>query len=239
MNAELIIVGDFDPGNESHAATNNAIEHCSRSQGLQIEHRWLGTAEVNQASGLDQVRSAGGLWIAPASPYRSMDGALRAIRTGREEGIPVLGTCGGFQHIIIEYARNVLGIPEAQHEETAPDATTLIISRLTCSLVGRTMTIRFEPDSVVGRAYGKATAQERYYCNFGLNPAYEQRFRNGLLRAVASDAEGVVRAVELGGHEFFVGTLFLPQLNSSAAAPHLLISAFLRACAARRLSPAI
>jgi CTP synthase (UTP-ammonia lyase) len=80
-----------------------------------------------------------------------MDGALLAIRTAREARIPLLGTCGGFQRIILEYVRNVLGFADAQHQETAPQASRLVISRLACSLVGRSMSITLQPDSLVAR----------------------------------------------------------------------------------------
>ncbi len=86
-----------------------------------------------------------------------------------------------------------------------------------------------EPGSTLARIYGRTTAQEQYLCNFGVNPAYEKTLRSGPIRIVGSDAEGAVRAVELSGHPFFVGTLFLPQHNSTNAQPHPLVTAFLEA----------
>jgi CTP synthase (UTP-ammonia lyase) len=142
----------------------------------------------------------------------------------------LLGTCGGFQHIILEFARNVLGLADAQHEETDPQAALLLISRLACSLVGRSMTITLQPGSLVARLYGQANVQEQYRCNFGVNPDYVDLLGSSALRIVGSDDEGVVRAVELKGHPFFVGTLFLPQHSSTPAAPHPLITGFIKAC---------
>ena len=230
MNVKLAVVGDFNPANSSHIATNDAIAHCAAAVGATVEHRWIGTEKLDGAAAAEQLAGFDGMWIAPASPYCSMTGALSAIRLGRERGIPVLGTCGGFQHIVLEYARNVLGFVEASHEETDPNASCLFISRLECSLVGRRLDITVEPDSLVGRLYGRTMVHEGYYCNFGVNPRYAEALRSGGLRIVASDAEGEVRAVELAGHPFFVGTLFLPQHNSSATAPHPLIVGFLKAC---------
>jgi CTP synthase (UTP-ammonia lyase) len=224
----LIVVGDFNPDNQSHLATNEAIRHCSDANGTPVEFSWMPTEMVAQK--LNQIEAAGGIWIGPASPYKSMEGALAAIRLAREKKIPLLGTCGGFQHIILEYARNVLGFADAEHAETDPYASTLFISRLKCSLVGRTMTIRLEPDSMAARVYGTTTTREGYYCNFGVNPDYVSVFRSGKLRIVGSDEEGEVRLVELPDHPFFVGSLFLPQLKSTKEAPHPLICAFLKAC---------
>jgi CTP synthase (UTP-ammonia lyase) len=229
MTTSVAIIGDFKAANQSHAATNSALVHSSAAMGVPVEGGWVGTEELEQAAGLARLAEFAGVWIGPASPYKSMVGALSAIRWARENQVPLLGTCGGFQHIIIEYARNVLGFKDAEHEETSPEASRLFISRLACSLVGRTMVISLQPDSLVARAYGHTQVQEGYYCNFGVNPEFVDVLRASPLRIVGSDAEGLVRAVELAEHPFFVGTLFLPQFNSTPTAPHPLISAWLRA----------
>ena len=131
----IAIVGDFNADYRSHIATNDAIGHCSTVLNLLVESRWIGTEALAEPNGLKQLASYSGFWIAPGSPYKSMSGALSAIRVAREQRIPLLGTCGGFQHIILEYARNVLDFSDAQHEETNPDASRLFISKWTCSLV--------------------------------------------------------------------------------------------------------
>jgi CTP synthase (UTP-ammonia lyase) len=230
MRTSLAIVADFDSKSKSHTATNEAIAHCADSLGIMVATRWIGTAQLVRPDGLDRLAKFDGLWIGPGSPYESMEGALSAIRRARERGIPLLGTCGGFQHIILEYARNVLGFTDADHEESTPEASRLFISRLSCSLVGRTMTIALEPGSRLNRIYGRSNAQEQYLCNFGVNPAFVDTLRAGALKVVGSDAEGAIRAVELPEHPFFVGTLFLPQHSSTAAIPHPLVSAFISAC---------
>lgn len=206
---------------------------------LSISPHWVPTTELASASGLKRLAGFSGFWIAPASPYASMIGALSAIRLAREEGIPLLGTCGGFQHLILEYARNVLGFADAEHGETAPEAGRLFISRLACSLAGRTMTIRLEPGSLVARLCGRPTTQEQYYCNFGVNPDYVETLRSGALRTVGSDDEGVVRAVELSGHPFYIGTLFLPQHTSTPASPHPIVLGFLEACSRRNAAVSV
>jgi len=234
MTSSIIVVGDFNAGNRSHAATNDAIRHCAAALGTSVEARWVGTEMLASSGAASRLAEADGLWIAPASPYESMDGALAAIRFARERRVPTLGTCGGFQHIILEYARNVLGFTDAEHEESSPNAPRLFISRLACSLAGRTMTIRLEPGSLLCKLYGKPTTREEYLCNFGINPEFIDTLRPSALHIVGSDDEGVVRAVELAGHPFMIGTLFLPQHTSTAAAPHPLISGFLRLCSQRK-----
>ena len=226
----IAIVGDFDPKNRSHPATTEAVEHCGAAIGLHAEPDWIGTEEMVEPGSTERLTGFDGVWVAPASPYKSMEGALRAIRIARESRIPLLGTCGGFQHIVLEYARSVLGFAGADHEETNPSASQLFLSRLSCSLVGRTMNIALKPDSLLARLYGRTAVREKYHCNFGVNSKYVDVLRSSALRIVASDHEGEVRAVELAEHPFFVGTLFLPQHISTAKDPHPLICGFVRAC---------
>jgi len=160
-----------------------------------------------------------------------MNQTLWAIRQARENGVPCLGTCGGFQHIILEYARNVLGFADAQHAEYDPYASRLFISRLACSLVGREMELRLQPDSQVARLYGMVQTRECYYCNFGVAPEAVELIKAGPLSVVGSDAEGEVRVIELPGHPFFIGTLFVPQTLSTPEKPHPLVTAFLESVA--------
>jgi CTP synthase (UTP-ammonia lyase) len=229
----IAIVGDFAADNRSHLATNAAIEHCSAALGLCVESCWVGTEELAHTGALKRLAEFDGFWIGPGSPYQNAEGALLAIRAAREGRIPLLGTCGGFQHVILEYARNVLGLADAAHEETEPGSGRLVISRLACSLAGRSMTITLEPGTLVARTCGRVSLEEQYRCNFGVNPEYAEMLHGGPLLIAGSDSEGVVRAVELAGHPFFVGTLFLPQLSSTPSAPHPLICGFLRACGER------
>jgi CTP synthase (UTP-ammonia lyase) len=234
MNAPVCvaIVADFNSASPSHIATNDALAHSAKALGLNVEPTWVATSDLDAGTTAKSLAGFAGIWLGPGSPYASMDGALSAIRLARERRIPLLGTCGGFQHIIVECARNVLGCSDAEHEESAPDAPRRVITRLACSLVGRTMTITLEPGSMLAEICGQKTVKEEYLCNFGVNPDYVDALRSGPLRVAASDDEGAMRAVELPGHPFFIGTLFLPQHRSTVTVPHPLVTRFLHACAA-------
>jgi CTP synthase (UTP-ammonia lyase) len=106
----------------------------------------------------------------PASPYANTDGALDAIRFARETGRPFLGTCGGFQHALLEYLRNVMGYRDAEHAEIRPAAEMLLITPLTCSLIEQSGVIFFSDGSRLQSLYGRAFAEEKYHCRYGLNP---------------------------------------------------------------------
>ncbi len=120
-------------------------------------------------------------------------------------------------------------IRNAEHEETAPDASNLVISKLTCSLVGQTQTTKIVPGSLAHRAYGKDETVEEFRCNYGLNPKYRDKIGAGGLQVSGVDSNGEIRIVELPDHRFFMATLFLPQLSSSFDTPHCLVVAYLKA----------
>jgi CTP synthase (UTP-ammonia lyase) len=222
------VVGDFDPEFPPHRATDSALQHAAAALGVTVAVRWHRTESL-AASDPAGVLTEDAVWCAPGSPYKSLDGALRAIRFARERDLPLLGTCGGFQHVVLEYARNALGFVDAQHAEYDPYASELFIAELSCSLAGKEMSVSLAPDSRAAAFYGRTEATERYYCNFGLNPQHQRRLDEGGLRVVGIDRDGEARVLELTDRRFFVATLFVPQLSSSPEAPHPLIVAYLRA----------
>jgi CTP synthase (UTP-ammonia lyase) len=227
------IVGDYDETFPPHPRTSAAVQHAARALGLTVDARWVPTAECD---GDASRRLAGchGVWTSPGSPYKSMTGALEAIRVCRTGGVPLLATCGGCQHVIIEYARAVLGYADAEHAEHDPYASTLFITPLSCSLVGQTMSVVLDAGSAVEAIYGRREVEEQYYCNFGLNPAHERTVHEGGLTIVGHDKDGEPRLFTLPAHPFFVATLFVPSLTSTPERPHPLIVAFLEAAARRR-----
>ncbi len=232
---QIVVVGELNADFEPHAATGAALAHSAALLGSKLDVRWVATDQVEPAIGRGEFSNVQGLWIAPGSPYRSLSGALAAIRFAREQGCPLLGTCAGFQHVILEYARNVLGFADAQHAEYDPNASRLFIARLDCSLVGRSLPISLHADSLAARIYGSTNFVEQYYCQFGVNPEFVGLFASGPLRVVGSDPEGEIRVVELANHPFFVATLFLPQLRSSATQPHPLVTGFVSVASSRQL----
>jgi CTP synthase (UTP-ammonia lyase) len=222
------VVGDYDPGNETHQATDAALVHASAAIGGVVMAQWVGTDQI-AATGTRALEDCDCLLIAPGSPYRSMDGALAAIRYAREQDVPVLGTCGGFQHMVLEIARDVLGYEDADHAELHPGASCLFVTPLSCSLKGQTMPVSLAPGSLAAGAYGRGIATERYYCDFGLNPNYAPELDAAGLRVTGTGPEGEPRVVEWQGARFFMGTLFVPQASSTVPNPHPLIVAFIEA----------
>lgn len=234
----VAVIGDFDDSYAPHTATNRAVRHSAERLGLQASVTWLATEPLE--SELGPAARADALWCAPGSPYRSLRGALAALRFGRENAVPTLGTCGGCQHIVLEYARNVLGFRDAQHAEYDPYGSRLFISSLTCALAGLTMAVILKPGSMVAQCYGTYRVEEKYYCNFGLNRAYQAALEEGGLHVTGVDDDGEARVLELPGHPYYIGTLFVPQDRSTIEDPHPLVTRLLSEAAnrkARRAAP--
>ncbi|MFX1501678.1 MAG: CTP synthase [Promethearchaeota archaeon] len=228
---KLAIIGDFNPQSETHLATNKAIQHSKQLLQCDLDSQWINTNKITK----NTISTFRGFLIAPGGPYNNIENAIKTIQFARENKIPCLGTCSGFQHIIIEYARNVLGYKNAQHEEYNQQSSELFITKLRCSLKGREMKIKFEPNSKVSLLYGKKKVIEKYYCNYGINPKFLKIIKNGPIKIVGSDHEGEIRVVEYSEHQFFIGTLYVPQVLSTSNSPHPLITGFLNAIISERL----
>ncbi|MFH1135686.1 MAG: hypothetical protein V1816_06335 [Pseudomonadota bacterium] len=232
MSIAIGIIGDYDPAKPSHAATMESLEHAAAFVGIKPKISWLATGSLEKDA--TPARGMDGLWCSPGSPYQSREGALAGIRLARLEGIPFLGTCGGFQHAVLEYARNVLGFREAASEESDPESPIQFINKLECSLAGRRETVFFRPDSRAARLYGVPEALEGFACNYGINPKYSGELESGPLVVSGTDASGAPRVIELADGPFYLATLFLPQKSSAPGRPHPVIVGFLQACLERR-----
>jgi CTP synthase (UTP-ammonia lyase) len=221
----VALVGDYDPNVKAHRAIPVALQMAAQVANCRLEPDWMGTEELAKDAAV-RLRGYAAVWVVPASPYRSMDGALAAIRYAREGGLPFLGTCGGFQHTLIEYARNVLGLRDADHAETNPDASLLFVSPLSCAMRDTDGPIHFKPGSTLAAIYGTSDTVEQYNCGFGLNPQYRERLEDGHLSITATDDQGDARAIELADHPFFLATLYQPGRSALRGVRHPLISSF-------------
>jgi CTP synthase (UTP-ammonia lyase) len=227
----IALIGDYDPGVTAHRAIPRAVELASHGVETPPVIVWLPT-ETAVAASDEALSQYAGFWCVPGSPYKSMDGALRAIRFAREQKRPFLGTCGGFQHAIVEYARSVLGLVDADHQESNPDARLPLITPLQCALVEVEDRIFLRSGSRTAEIYGQSVIDEPYHCRFGLNREFAAKFENGPLRVAGVDLQGEVRAVEMENHPFFFGTQFQPERAALAGRNHPLVAAFVAAVAA-------
>src|SRR5919198_478363 len=114
--AMLALVGDRSPNVRSHTRIPMLLDALLLGESLPLDACWIATEEAGEPGALDGFDA---IWLLPGSPYRSEAGAVAAVRTAREREIPFLGTCAGLQHAVLEFARDVCGMAEAQHAETS------------------------------------------------------------------------------------------------------------------------
>jgi CTP synthase (UTP-ammonia lyase) len=221
-------VGDYNASVTAHRAIPEALALAGKHLQVDVKPEWVHTTSIG-ANAADQFSGFDGIWCVPASPYENTNGALAAIRFARENRLPFLGTCGGFQHALLEYAHSVLGIPGAAHAETDPTAALPLIAPLSCSLVEQSGTIHLLEGGRLRDWYGSNETIEGYHCRYGLNPAFEKAFHGSGLKITARDAAGEVRAVELDGHPFFVASLFQPERSALRGERHPIVTAFVAA----------
>lgn len=219
----LALVGDRSPAVKAHSRITALVGALGPAGHEPIEAYWLHSTAIERP---EDLAGFDGVWVVPGCPYANPTGVLCAIEHARRTGTPLLGTCGGFQHLLLEFARNVCEIPGASSAEEHPDADELLIVPLECSLLGEEDTVSVAPGTVAAAAMGAGPSAERYFCRYGLNPDYLPTLTRRGLVVSATDRNGGPRMVELPGHPFFVGALFQPELSSDPTWVHPLIAAF-------------
>ncbi|WP_068781006.1 glutamine amidotransferase-related protein [Paenibacillus sp. GM2] len=220
------IIGDYD-ARPSHIATNEAIRHCAAFLGLKQETQWVSTNSL-ESDFKEKLSTFNAFWGAPGSPYKSAQGAMNAIQFARENNFPFIGTCGGFQHVVLEFARDVFDLPEVKRPDFDPYMPNVFISGLSCSLVGETQRILLSDGTKVAQIYGLVETEERYNCSFGLSSNFADQLTSHGVVIAGTDENGDVRILEIPQNRFFVATLFQPQLSSTPESPHKLILAYLK-----------
>jgi CTP synthase (UTP-ammonia lyase) len=218
----VILLGDYNESFLTHRELAATLPLLPREIGVE----WVSSDSAPAARTL----AADGLWVIPGSPYRDDGAVYAAIQRARESGQPFLGTCGGFQYAVVEFARHVAGIARAGHEETAQEGETPVVQRLACSLVGESRLVRAVAGTRLAAACGTGEFEGFHWCNFGLADEFVRQLEEHGLKVSGYAADAGVEAVEIPEHPFFVATLFQPQVGASRGGPlHPLLRAFVEA----------
>ena len=241
-SVRIAIIGDFDPQAPNLPAIEKSLQHAASRLNMPVEAKWIATPSLLESgSTVKLLESYDGIWAAPGSPYKSFAGMLKGIEFARCRDWPFLATCGGFQYTLIECARNVLGIKDADSAENNSGSKNIVIYPVACAvsngtkgaakLSGSIPAIRLRPGSYLHSFYSQEIITEEFFCNFEVNPEYEWAAMEAGLPIVARAANGEIRAIESPTHRFFIATLFQPQLSSKPDTPHPLILGFVQAAA--------
>ena len=221
MRVAIAVVGDENEAHPSHREIN-----AVRTQlGEDVSSEWVAT----DGDQVRDLRRFDGIWLTPGSPYADDGAAYDAVTWARERDVPFLGTCGGLQYAVVEYFRNVLGVPGASHAESDGVDDSNVVRGLACSLQGEERVVRPIPGTRFARLVDDKPLVGMHYCDYGPAPETLPRLVEGgmVIEATAEDAEAEV--LELPSNRFFMLTLFQPQVGALAAKPvHPLLREFVR-----------
>lgn len=232
---KVALVGDYSAAVTAHRAIPEALRLAGDALGVAVEYDWLATERILDDATL---QAYDGIWCVPGSPHAATEGALRAIRFAREQGVPFLGTCGGFQHALLEYARNQLGWQDAEHAELSSQTQNPLIAPLSCALLDVSEHVHLVSGSRIAELYGVREISEQYLCRYGLSDAFVEPLMAQALKASGHDEAGAVRAIELEDHPFFIATLFQPERAALEGRLPPLVAGLVGACAVQSVHEA-
>lgn len=233
------LVGKYVELQDAYKSINESLFQAATYCDHKLKLEYIHSEKLTQGNVDEKLKDMDGIIIAPGFGQRGIDGKFVALKYCREHDIPTFGICLGMQCMVIEYARNVLGLPEANSTEmdtkTPDNVIDLMEEQKSISNMGGTMRLgAFEcelaPDSKVAQAYGKTRVSERHRHRFEFNSAYRERFEEAGMRCVGENPEtGLVEVVELPKLRWFVGTQYHPEYQSTVLNPNPLFVSFVKA----------
>jgi CTP synthase len=244
----VAVVGKYTDLRDAYLSHIEAFHHVQGRLGATVHLDWYDAEDLpRDPAALARVRRADAILVPGGFGARGVEGKVLAISAARETGIPFLGVCYGFQMAAIEFARNVLALPQANTTEVEPATPDPVVCLLedqrTLATMGGTMRlgalkVSLTEDSRIAQIYGRTEVSERHRHRYEINPAYLNRFREHGLRATGRSPDGRVEVLELADHPFFFGVQYHPEFLSRPEAPHPLYLELVKAALARKGVPA-
>ncbi len=251
----IAVVGKyFDTGNfvlaDSYLSVIEAIKYSAYAQNKKPKLVWINSADFEKNPKLaKELSKYDGVLVPGGFGSRGIEGKITAIKYAREHGIPYFGLCYGMQLMVIEYARNMLGLKDATSREINPKSANLLIDiideqagKLASGNYGNSMRLGgyradLKAGSLAERAYGAKSVIERHRHRYEVNPSYIERLEKaGLVFSGKSPDGTLCEIAELPKtkHPFFLGVQFHPEFLARPLAPHPLFTAFIKAAAAKK-----
>ncbi len=238
---EIGVVGKYIELHDAYKSIYESLSHAGIASQCKVKLRKLKAEEV-----LDNPRlleGLDGLLVPGGFGERGLEGKIRAVQWARENDVPFFGICLGMQCAVIEYARNVLDLEDAdtlEHSESTPHPViNLMADQKDVEDMGGTMRLgafdcSIDKDSVAGRLYGRTAVRERHRHRFEFNNDYRERFEaGGMVLSGKNPQRDLVEIVELPEHAFFVGVQFHPEFRSQPLKPHPIFKGFVAAALER------
>jgi CTP synthase len=237
------IVGKYVTMPDAYLSVGESIRHAGFAINAKANIEWLEAERVPSEIDADHLGQLDGIIVPGGFGERGIEGMIATARIARENDIPYLGICLGMQIQVIEFARHVLGLGDAQsteftHSSSAP-VISLLAEQMAVTDLGGTMRLGAWPamldeGSLVAELYGTTVVSERHRHRYEFNARYRDQFEAAGLRCSGNSPDGrLVEFVELTGHAFFVGTQAHPEFKSRPDRPHPLFLGLIKAAASR------
>lgn len=236
------ITGKYTNVRDSYASIINALEHAGNNNNTKIHIKWIETSSIkNEKDAEHHLGDVSGIIVPGGFGSRGSEGKIQCISYARLNKMPYLGLCFGFQMALVEFARNVLLLPEAHSAELHKDCKDPVIDLLpeqkNLKSLGATMrlgahTIELLKGSIVSKLYNKKTsAVERFRHRYEFNAEYKERFeQKSLVFSGWAPQKQIMQFFELPDHPFFIGTQAHPEFTSRPLHPNPLYNGFIKAC---------
>lgn len=239
---EIALVGKYVSLQDSYISIAEAFKHAGADLETEVKIRWVYSGDLTPENIETMLDGVCGILIAPGFGDRGIEGKVLTAKLAREKKIPMLGICLGMQIMTIEFARNVLGYTKANSMEfdTATDHPVISIMEEQKNVIDKGGTMRLgawnctlKESSLLSQIYGSRNISERHRHRYEFNSDYLTEFdQKGFLASGTNPETGLVEALELADHPFYVGVQYHPEYKSTVATPHPLFSAFIKACEA-------
>ncbi len=234
----IALVGKYVQLHDAYLSVAEALAHAGFENGAKVEIDWVDSEELAPESAPSALKGADGILVPGGFGGRGIEGKIAAAKYARENDVPYLGICLGMQTAVIEFARDVLNIPDAASSEFSPAGAHSVIDIMPDQLgvkMGGTMRLGAYPCKVragtsLYAAYGEESISERHRHRFEFNNDYREAFEGaGMVLSGTSPDGRLVEAVEIPSNRFFVGVQFHPEFKSRPNAAHPLFREFVRA----------
>ena len=233
------LVGKYTELPDAYKSINESLLQAATYHKRKLDLHFINSEQLNEENAVEILGDFDGILIAPGFGQRGVEGKLTAIKYARENDKPIFGVCLGMQCMVIEFARNILGLKDANSTEINPNTPHKVIDLMAeqknLTFKGGTMRLgsydcQLEKDSKIYEAYQSDLIRERHRHRFEFNDEYKEQFENAGMKFTGINPDTkLIEVVEIPGLKWFVGVQFHPEYNSTVVNPNPLFMSFIEA----------